>query len=94
VRALVDLAPTEAARIEAAARSVIAELSPTPETFHARNRGTLDRMGARLNEWNKDGRQDATLARLRTQLSGVCAQLPAAAPERATCNDALAAKKG
>lgn len=94
VRALVDLAPNDAARIEAAARSVIGELAPTPETFHARNRGTLERMGAKLVEWNKDGRQEATLARLRAQLAGICAQLPAAAPERAPCNDALAVKKG
>jgi thioredoxin-related protein len=93
VRALIDLAPTDADRIERAARSVIGELSPTAETFHARNRSALDRMGARLNDWNKDGRQDAALARLRTQLGAICVQLPAQAPERSTCNDALV-KKG
>jgi hypothetical protein len=92
VRALIDLAPTDADRIERAARSVIGELSPTAETFHARNRSVLDRLGARLNDWNKDGRQDAALARLRTQLGAICAQLPAQAPERSTCSDALAKK--
>jgi len=92
VRALIDLAPTDADRIERAARSVIGELPPTAETFHARNRSVLDRLGARLNDWNKDGRQDAALARLRTQLGAICAQLPAQAPERSTCSDALAKK--
>ena len=92
VRALIDLAPTDAERIERAARSVIGELTPTAETFHARNRSVLDRLGARLNDWNKDGRNDAALTRLRAQLGAICAQLPAQAPERSTCNDALAKK--
>ena len=49
-------------------------------------------MGRQLNEWNKDGRHDALLARLRAQLNGLCTQLPAQAPERATCGALLAAR--
>jgi hypothetical protein len=90
VQALVDLAPTEAARIEHAARSVLGELEPRPETFHGRNRAALGRLGARLNEWNKDGSQIDVLVRLREQLASICAKLPAPSPERATCNDVLA----
>lgn len=89
VRALLTLAPAQAERIERAARSVLADLEPVPETFHARNRASLDRLGAGLNEWNKDGRQAAVLARLREQLAAVCARLPAAAPERAVCGRLL-----
>jgi hypothetical protein len=92
VRALVDLAPADAERIERAARSVIGEIEPRPETFYARNRGVLDRMATQLNVWNKDGKHDAVLTRLRAQMDGICAQLPAQATERATCNETLARK--
>jgi len=90
VRALIDLAPADEARIERAARSVLGELEPKPETFHARNRAVLDRLGGRLADWSKDGSHSAALSRLREQLAAVCAQLPAQAPERAACNDVLA----
>lgn len=90
VRALVELAPADDARIEHAAGSVIGELEPRPETFHARNTAVLNRMGTRLNDWNKDGSHGAALGRLRQRLSTVCVKLPAGAPERATCSGALA----
>jgi thioredoxin-related protein len=89
VRALIDLAPADEVRIERAARSVIGELEPKPETFHARNRAVLNRLGGRLADWNSDGSHGAVLARLREQLAALCAQLPAQAPERATCSDVL-----
>ena len=92
VRALIDLAPTEPARIERAARSVIAELEPKPETFYARNRASLDRLGNKLHDWNKDGRHDAALVRLREQLDTICAGLPLQAPERGDCTAVLTAK--
>jgi thioredoxin-related protein len=94
VRALVDLAPADAERIERAARSVIGEIEPKPETFHARNRGVLDRMATQLNAWNKDGKHDAVMARLRAQMDGICAQLPAQAPERAACGEVLGGRPG
>ena len=94
VRALIDLAPADEARIERAARSVLGELEPKPETFHARNLAVLNRLGSRLADWNKDGSHGAALARLRGQLAALCAQLPAQAPERATCGDLLAPRAG
>jgi hypothetical protein len=90
VRALIDLAPAESERIERAARSVIAELEPKPETFYARNRASLDRLGRKLADWNSDGKHDARLVRLRAQLDAVCARLPAQAPERSDCAAVLA----
>jgi thioredoxin-related protein len=90
VRALVDLAPNETARIERAAASVIGELEAKPETFHARNSASLGRMGAKLSDWNKDGSRGASFNRLRDQLAAVCAKLPPQAPERSTCNGAFA----
>ncbi|MFN9030171.1 MAG: thioredoxin family protein [Betaproteobacteria bacterium] len=92
LRSLITLAPAQSEKIERTARSILSELEPKPETFHGRNRAILERAGRQLNEWNKDGKQDAVLARLRTQLGTVCTQLPAQAPERATCNGLLTAK--
>jgi thioredoxin-related protein len=92
VRALVDLSPAQAERIERAAASVIGELEPRPETFYARNRASLERLGGKLGDWNRDGRHDAALGRLRAQMAGVCARLPPQAAERATCGEVLAPK--
>ncbi len=92
LRALVDLSPMDVERIERAARSVIADIEPKPETFYARNRNSLDRLGGKLNDWNKDHQHAAVLARLREQLADICAQLPAQAPERADCAAVLAPK--
>jgi hypothetical protein len=92
VRALIDLAPQDAERIERAVKSVIADIEPKPETFYERNRGSLDRIGAKVAEWNKDGKQDAVLARLRAQLNATCGKLPAVAVERSTCEQVLEPK--
>jgi hypothetical protein len=90
VRALIDLAPQDAGRIERAMRSVIGDIEPRPETFYERNRATLDRLGAKIAEWNRDGSQESIVARLRNQMNAVCGRLPAAAPERTTCERVLA----
>lgn len=92
VGALIELAPDDASRIEAAARSVIGELEPVPATFHERNRAMLDRMGRRIVGWAESNRQDVVLAALRRRLGAHCAKLPAQTPERATCDGVLGAK--
>jgi hypothetical protein len=90
VRALIDLAPQDGARIERAVAGVIADIEPKPETFYERNRAALDRLGSKVAEWNKDGAHDAVLVRLRAQLNAVCGKLPAGAPEQTTCEQVLA----
>jgi len=82
---LVDLAPADAARIEAAAQLVIAELDVSPDAFFARNRSVLERMNGRLAKWNSNGHNDAVLARLRERLGVTCGKLPAGDPDRASC---------
>jgi thioredoxin-related protein/ribosomal protein L18 len=94
VGALIELAPDDAARIEAAARSVIGELEPVPATFHERNRTTLERMGGRIVGWAEANRQDVVLAALRKRLGEHCTKLAAQTPERATCEGVLRAKAG
>ncbi|GAB4471146.1 MAG: thioredoxin family protein [Burkholderiaceae bacterium] len=94
VGALIELAPDDAARIEAAARSVIGELEPVPATFHERNRASLERMGGRIVGWAESNGQDVVLTALRRRLGELCAKLPAQTPERATCEGVLRAKTG
>jgi thioredoxin-related protein len=89
VDAMIELTPQDSARIEKAASSVIAELDPVPDTFYERNRRALERMGEKLAEWNKDRRHEESVKRIRTQMAGVCAKLPAADPSRATCGALL-----
>jgi thioredoxin-related protein len=89
VNARVELAPQDVAGIERAAGSVIGELEPVPDTFYGRNLRSLERMGKKLAEWSQDPAQQAALARLRTQMDGVCGKLPAGDPARAKCADAL-----
>lgn len=88
LRNLIELAPHEAARIEQTARAILGELEPKPETFHARNAAVLGRMGAGIADWADKHEQDATLARLRAQMSAVCGRLPPGT-ERASCERVL-----
>ena len=89
--ALVDLAPQDSARIERVARQLVAEAAKDPAAFHERSARSLQRMGSRLADWNRDGQHDAVLRRLRDGPDGVaamCGRLDAADVQRATC-DAL-----
>jgi hypothetical protein len=92
VRALADLAPQSIERIERAAGSVIADIEPKPETFYQRIRAVLDRMATKLAEWNRDGQHNEAMARLRTQMDGVCDRLPPATPEQHYCEGVLPAR--
>jgi hypothetical protein len=89
VNALTELSPQDTARVEQAAKSVIGELEPTSDTFYERNLRGLERMGTKLSAWGKDPGHAAAFARIRTQLSSICAKLPPGDPSRAKCNGAL-----
>lgn len=93
VNRLIELTPDDAARIEKAAGQVIGELEPTPDTFYDRNRRVLERMAGKLNEWNTKSPHPDSLKRIRAQLSGVCAKLPAGDPARAACDGVWTARK-
>ncbi|MBN8488279.1 MAG: thioredoxin family protein [Burkholderiales bacterium] len=88
VSALVDLAPQDAARIEAAAAAMLKEAAGQNAAFHERSARSLQRMSSKLTSWNADGSHAAVIGRLRSQLGPVCQALPAADAQRATC-DAL-----
>lgn len=87
--ALVDLAPQDAPRIEKAAAQLFTEAASDKGAFYERSARSLQRVGSKLNEWNKTGSQAAVLQRLRRQLDGVCAAVDAADGQRAACEAVL-----
>lgn len=92
ISALVDLAPESDERIEKAAQSVLQEVSATPNAFYERSRRSIEKIVSKLTLWNKDKQHDATVQRVLTQLDGICSKLPAADPQRTTCQDILKPK--
>jgi hypothetical protein len=89
VGALVELAPQDAARIEKTVAQLLREAAADPGGFEGRSVRSLRRVGERLTAWNSDGRHDPVIARLKTQLDGVCARFDAADPQRASCEGML-----
>ena len=89
VNALVDLAPQDEARIEKAAGQLFSEAAKQPDAFYERSGRSLQRVGTKLQAWNKSGTHGAAIKRLQAQLDGVCAALPADDPKRAACTGLL-----
>jgi thioredoxin-related protein len=89
VALLVELTPQDAARIERAVAQIIGELEPAPDTFYERNQRALARVGKNLAKWNKDNGHADAVRRLRAEMAGVCAKLPAGDPARPSCDSAL-----
>jgi thiol-disulfide isomerase/thioredoxin len=93
--ALVDLAPTDAARIEKTATRLLAEAAKDAGAFEGRSVRSLQRASNKLVAWNADGKQSAVIQRLRSQVGGLCSKLGAASDDRTACLALLkpAAKK-
>jgi len=89
VTALVDLSPTDAARIEKAASQVLGEVEPVPESFDGRNRKSLSRMATKIAGWNQGDAHAAQATRIADASRQLCAKLPESAPERARCGELL-----
>jgi len=87
--ALVDLAPQDTARIEKTAAQLLAEAAKDSGAFEGRSVRSLQRVGTKLVAWNADGKQAASMKRLRAQLGGVCAKVDAAEGQRAACQGLL-----
>ncbi len=95
VNYLLELAPADATRIEAAAARVVGEAAANPDAFSARSRSSLERLSQRLQKWNKDGRHDAMLAQLHEKLAAACSAEVLAPADRDACGALFApAKRG
>lgn len=94
VNTLVDLAPDDAARIAKAATQVLGEIEPEAASFDGRNRRRLASMTTKLAAWNAKGAHAAEAGAIAQASRGLCAKLPANAPERARCGDLLKVDPG
>ncbi len=86
VNTLVDLAPQDEARIERAVQQLFTEAAAQPDAFFERSARSMQRVGSKLQGWNKRGKHAAVMSRLQSQLAAVCGKLPATDPQRAVCD--------
>jgi thiol-disulfide isomerase/thioredoxin len=85
VTALVELTPADGARVERAVSRMIDDAALDKGAFDGRSARSLARVGKQLVQWNRDGKQDAVLDRLRARLDPVCAKLEGDAAARSAC---------
>ncbi|MEP6875133.1 MAG: thioredoxin family protein [Burkholderiales bacterium] len=85
VNALVELAPQDETRIEKVAGQLFTEAAKQPDAFYERSGRALQRVGTKLQAWNKAGAHAGPLKRLQTQLDGLCAPLDKNEPQQARC---------
>jgi thioredoxin-related protein len=90
VNALIELSPADGNRIEKAAATVLTEVGATENAFYERNLVSLERMGRKLDDWNKDLKHQASVQKLRLQLDEVCKKLPDNDGQRGACQGLLA----
>ncbi len=92
VSALVELAPADEKRIEAAVTQLFDEAAQDQAAFHERSARSLQRVGTKLAVWNKDGQHTAAMKRLQARLTQTCAKVLKADGQRATCEELLKPK--
>jgi thioredoxin-like negative regulator of GroEL len=85
VAALVELAPADGARVERAVSRMIDDAALDKSAFDGRSARSLSRVGKQLMQWNRDGKHNAVVERLRARLEPVCAKLEGDAAARSAC---------
>jgi thioredoxin-related protein len=93
VNNLIDLSPADNKRIEQAVHAVLSEIAATDNAFYERNGAALERMGRKLNEWNRDDEHQSSIQKVRVQLDGICKKLPKNDTQRATCQAVMSKEK-
>ena len=91
LNALVEMAPQDEARIEKAASQLFTEAAAAPDAFYERSGRSLQRVGTKLQGWNKGGSHAAAMQRLQKQLDGVCGALDKGDTKREACEGLLKA---
>jgi len=89
VSALIDLSPADEAAIEATTAQLWSEAAAQPDAFYERSARALQKVGAKLQAWNKGGAHRAAMARLQGKLDTLCAVPTHSASERTTCQALL-----
>jgi hypothetical protein len=91
IAALVELAPNDEQAIEAATTQLWSEAAAQPDAFYMRSGRSLQKVGEKLQTWNKRGAHRAAMARMETKLGALCTAPTRSDDERATCRKLLAA---
>ena len=91
VVALIDLSPADEAAIEAATAQLWSEAAAQPDAFYERSARSLQKVGTKLQAWNKAGAHRAAMARLQGRLDTLCAAPTHSDSERSTCQALLKA---
>jgi thiol-disulfide isomerase/thioredoxin len=91
LEAVIDLTPQDAARIEQLAPAIFSEAATQRHAYYERSARSLQRIAAKLLQWNADGKHAALIDKLQRQLDGICGQLPPADPQRESCTGLLRA---
>src|SRR5258706_5142318 len=89
VSALIELAPQDEKRVEAAVSQLLTEAAAQPNAFYERSARSLQRVGTKLIGWTKTHAHAAAMQRLTNQLNGVCAKLPTGDTQRGVCEGLL-----
>jgi hypothetical protein len=74
---LIDLGPSDEARIEKAVGQLFEEAAGQPNAFYERSARSMEKVGSKVVAWNKGNAHGAVVKRLQARLDGVCARLPA-----------------
>lgn len=93
VSVLVELAPDDEQKITATASKIFAEAGQDRGAFHQRSARSLKRIAEKLALWNTADAHQAELTKLTQQLEGICKKLPAADPQRKSCNEVVVAAR-
>lgn len=88
---LIELAPQDAATIEATVAQIIREAAAAPDAYYRRTRIRFERLAGKLQAWSQAQRQAAVLQRLNLQMQALCSQLPEADAARSSCTALLKA---
>ncbi len=89
VGALVELAPHDEARIEKVTLQLLDEAAGQSDAFFERSARSLQRIGSRLQGWNKGGAHAAVVARVQARINTLCGALPASSAQRSVCEGLL-----
>lgn len=87
--AIIDLAPEDSARFDAAAAAVLKELTGMQDPFYGRNRRAVEKLLGKLAAWNQDGSHAASVDAVTARLRAVCRLVPHREPQRASCEALL-----
>jgi hypothetical protein len=88
VLGLIRMHPQDSDRIRNAVIAVLDELNG-PDRLYMRTTRRLQRLDARLSEWNARGAHQTDIEAIRLHTAGICVRIPAFEAARNTCNTFL-----